>query len=88
MFVHMIGDMPESERIAEGILIQKRRRHLNYTDVAAILGITRQSLARRLNGETRWKHDELHKLADAWDITVQQLEVGFGENGADAIRDP
>lgn len=73
--------MQETERIAETILIQKKRRRLTYSDVAAILGVTRQSLARRLNGETRWKHDELHTLADAWDITVQQLEAGFGDEG-------
>jgi len=75
----MLGAMRETERIAEGILIQKRRRHLTNADVAAILGITRQSLGRRLSGDTRWKHDELHKLASAWGITVAQLEAGFGD---------
>ena len=72
--------MQETERIAEGILIQKTRRHLTYTEVAAILGIRRQSLARRLNGATPWKHQELHKLAAAWGITVQQIEAGFGDS--------
>lgn len=80
--------MPEAERIAEGILVQKMRRRLTSKDVAAILGITRQSLQRRLKGDTRWKHDELHKLADAWGITIQELEAGFGDNHKTDIGEP
>ena len=88
--MRMIGAMQETERIAEGIFVQKRRRHLNNSDVAAILGITRQSLSRRLNGRTKWKHEELHKLADAWGITVQQIEVGFGGSNENhkTVTDP
>jgi len=74
----------ETERIAEGILVQKTRRRLTYAQIADILGIRRQSLARRLNGETPWKHQELHKLAAAWGITVQQLEAGFGNDEKEA----
>lgn len=76
----MIDAMAETQRIAEGILVQKTRRHLTYHDIAAILGITRQALARRLNGETPWKHQELHDLAKTWGTTVQQLEAGFGDD--------
>lgn len=84
----MIGAMQETERIAEGILIHKTRNHLSYTQVADILGIKRQSLARRMKGDTKWKHEELHKLADAWGITIQQLETGFGENNTNITADP
>lgn len=79
--MHMLMAMPEADRIAEGILVQKTRRRLTYQQIADILGMSRQALSNRLNGDTLWKYHELHKLADAWGITIQQLEQGFGDNG-------
>lgn len=60
------------------------RRDLHHNEVADILGLKRQALARRLHGETSWRHSELDKLAIAWGLLPSDL-VGIapeiGTNG-------
>lgn len=77
----MINHVSQTDHIAEMILIQKRRRHLTYTQVGAIINLSRQSLARRLTGETPWKIDELDMLSVEWDMPLNDLIGGFNING-------
>lgn len=79
----MLAVVSRTEHIAEAILIQKRRRRLTYTEVGAIINLSRQSLDRRLRGETAWKYEELDRLASAWGINIEDLTDGFCKNGAD-----
>lgn len=59
----LVGD---PDPINDEIRAQKGRRQLTWDDVASIIGIKRQALMRRLNGETPWRYFELTDLSDAW----------------------
>jgi O-succinylbenzoate synthase len=78
----------EAERIKEGILVQKTRNDQTYAQIATVAGFSTETLRRRLNGDQPWKHEELHKLAAAWGVTIQQLEAGFGDNHTSVSTDP
>ena len=69
------------------------RRQLKQEEVAAIIGIKRQAMARRLRdaadpNRTPWRRSELKKLAGAWGISLYEL-TGYDESVEDSasVRD-
>lgn len=73
--------MDRTERIAEGIRLQKTIHRLTWKQVASILGMSRQAFDRRLKGHPRWKYEELEKLASEWNTTIEHLAQGFSVDG-------
>lgn len=65
--------MERHQIIAEKVQKRTARPSVNLTGLAHVLGISRQSLTRRLNGEVAWHYDELERLAQAFNMTVDQL---------------
>lgn len=45
----------------------------NQGDLAPVLGVTRQSVSRKLRGETSISIDELAKIALALDVSISDL---------------
>lgn len=64
--------MQRDEIIAHKVHERTARPSINLTGLAHSLGITRQKLRRRLD-HGGWKYDELEALAQALDMTVDQL---------------
>lgn len=46
------------------------RAHLTQSDLAGILGLSRMSVSRRMNGKVRFSTDELTSLATAFGVPV------------------
>lgn len=53
-----------TKRVAEAIRAQMSAQNITQHDVAAALGISQQSVSRRLSGLTGWSVDELVAVAD------------------------
>lgn len=70
--------MQRDQIIAAKVHQRTARPSINLTGLAHQLGISRQALRRRLD-HGGWKYDELERLAQALNMTVDQL-VSDGEN--------
>lgn len=57
---------PIADRV-RGVAAEKRK---DQTDIATILGISRQAVNQRLNGRVPFPAHELQRLADAFDVPV------------------
>jgi transcriptional regulator with XRE-family HTH domain len=61
------------EEIAANARAAKARRQVTDADIAQALGITRPGVSERMNGKARWQIEELEKLADFLDTTLEEL---------------
>lgn len=62
-----------NQRINENIRAELARQQMTQTQVAELLELTQSGVSSRLRGETRWKVDELTRLAEALRIDVAVL---------------
>lgn len=70
-----------SQGVAGAIRAEMARSRTTQTTIARTLGITQQSVSRRLTGEVAFDVDELHAVADLLGVPVADL-LG----GTDAVR--
>lgn len=68
-------------RVAELIRVEMARRQLRGTDLAAVLGISVQSVSYKLRALTWFSIEDLDAISRAWNIPVGELlgdVVGVG----------
>jgi transcriptional regulator with XRE-family HTH domain len=62
-----------SRQVSTEIRAWMARRGLTQQDVALALGISRQAVSARLNGQTQWTLDDLAAVAEALGVSVTTL---------------
>ncbi|HEX6968856.1 MAG TPA: helix-turn-helix transcriptional regulator [Micromonosporaceae bacterium] len=66
----MTSDDRERAAIAREVRAELARRRMTQHQVGELLGLSQQSVSRRLSGEVPWRADELLYLAEALDVPV------------------
>lgn len=64
---------PHSQRVARNVRAEMARAGKNQQDVAAHLGISQQSVSRRMSGSTPFTIDELAAIARMLDVRLTEL---------------
>lgn len=64
--------MPGFE-VADNIRAELARRRVSQAELAVLLGLTRQSISRRLNGEVPFRDGEVNRIADHLSVDVATL---------------
>lgn len=54
--------------------------------IAKIIGISSQTLSRRLNNSRQWKLDEAYRMAKLLDIPCCEIESLFGLSGITELQ--
>ena len=54
-------------------------RSATYSEIASVLGISRQAVGKKMNGNSEFTLNEVLKLYDAYGITVWDLKVIIDE---------
>lgn len=62
-----------NQRINQNIRAELARKQMTQMQVADLLELNQSSVSSRLSGATRWKVDELTRLAEALHIDVSVL---------------
>lgn len=62
-------DVNKYTEFAERFLSEMGRKGCTATEIAALLGITKQSVSNYTSGKSIPPIDKLHKLADYFDVT-------------------
>lgn len=71
-----------TERIATAVRVEAARRNLNQTDVGKILGLSRFTMSRRMNGRQAFTVGELAHLAEEWRIPMATFVPDDGDVSA------
>ena len=62
-----------SRQVSTEIRAWMARRALTQQDIALALGISRQAVSARLNGQTQWTLDDLAAVAEELGVSVTTL---------------
>lgn len=62
-----------TKRVGETVRAQMSAQNLTQQDLAIALGVSQQSVSRRLSGLTEWGIDELVAVADLLGTTPTEL---------------
>jgi transcriptional regulator with XRE-family HTH domain len=65
--------LTHSERVARNVRAEMVRAAINQTDIASHLGISQQSISRRLSGRTSFTIDELAHIAIVLNVRLADL---------------
>jgi transcriptional regulator with XRE-family HTH domain len=68
-----MGTRPTTQRVAANVRAELAVRRISGTALAGALGITRSTMARRLRGDTPWPVDDLERIAEFLNVTVDSL---------------
>lgn len=69
-------EITPTERVAQNIRAELARRCLSQRDVAVALGITQQSVSRRMVGQSPFDVNELAKIAHLLGTDISDLTSG------------
>ena len=56
---------------------------LTISDMASILGISKQAVYKKVNGQTDWTVPEMYAVSDAMKLTLEESKDIFYENKCD-----
>lgn len=65
--------MVQPHSVADNVRLAMRHKRKTQSDLAEVLGFTRQAVSRRLTGQTDFSVTELQKLAEFLDVPPADL---------------
>lgn len=55
-----------------------RKDNMNLEEFAQMIGISRTSFYKKLKGETEWTCEEMKKIKDTFNLSVEEFNKIFG----------
>lgn len=74
-----MGTRATTRRVAVNVRAELSARRIHGTELARYLGISLNTMYRRLDGESAWPVDDLEQVADFLDLPVMALLAERGD---------